>query len=299
MNRNSNKKGLPIYIPILAGLFLAKALWVAVDYKFLPKTGVDKELKSTVKPLYYRYALASKKEAPKSIVKKRANIKVPIKKKHKPKAMQIKKFVLKGVIYENPDSGIATIKYKEKSYVLAKGEKLEGFELSKFAPTSVTFVKDSKSYVVNLFSAKKKKKSAKRQPNKHMTPFAKKQPNKKKHEEKKAKKAIITEDDTTVISKNLFDKYKKDINLIKQNIGVAPFMENNKLKGFKVKYIKSGSDFAKLGVQTGDIITAINGEEITDLSVPLNFFNNLETITNATITIKRGNEEKELEYEVR
>jgi len=294
MSRSSNKNRLSIFVPLLAGAFVAKALWVAVDYKYLPKEGVEKELKSSVKPLYYRYSLASKKDAPKPIVKKEPKIKVPTKKKPKPKPLEIKKFTLKGIIYENEKKGLATIEYKGKSYVLAQGEELEGFKLYKFAPKYIIFIKDAKEYKLELFS--KKKKSTKKRATKKEPPGV--TANKPK-ENKSETKDIVQDGDTTVISKNLFDKYKKDMDAIKKSIGVAPVMEDNKLKGFKVRYIKKGSDFDKLGIKKDDIITAINGEEITDLSVPLEFFNNLDTISNATITIKRGNEEKELEYEVR
>jgi len=297
MSQSSNKNRLSIFVPLLAGAFVAKALWVAVDFKYLPKEGVEKELTSSVKPLYYRYSLASKKDAPKPIVKKSPKIKVPIKRAPKPKPLEIKKFTLKGIIYENQKKGLATIEYKGKSYVLARGEELEGYKLYKFAPKSVTFIKSGKEYTLNLFSKtnkpKQKEKINKREKRD-------KEPARASQREKKEERQDIEQDgDTTVISKTLFNKYKKDMNAIKKSVGVAPVMENNKLKGFKIRYIKKGSDFDKLGVKAGDIVTAINGEEITDLSVPIRFFNNLDTISNATITIKRGNEEKELEYEVR
>ena len=293
MSRSSNKNRLSIFVPLLAGAFVAKALWVAVDYKYLPKEGVEQELKSSVKPLYYRYSLASKKDAPKPIIRKSPKVKVPVKKAPKPKPLEIKKFTLKGIIYENEKKGLATVEYKGKSYVLARGEELEGFKLYKFAPKSVVFIRDAKEYKLELFSKNKKpKQESKKEPSQ---PLRGSKPVEKKEE----KKDIEQDGETTVISKTLFNKYKTDMNAIKKSIGVAPVMQNNKLQGFKIRYIKKGSDFEKLGVQKGDIITAINGEEITDLSVPIRFFNNLDTISNATITIKRGNEEKELEYEVR
>jgi len=299
MSRSSNKNRLSIFVPLIAGAFVAKALWVFVDYKYLPKEGVEKELKSSVKPLYYRYSLASKKDAPKPIIKKKSKIKVPTKKRAKAKPLEIKKFTLKGIIYENEEKGLATIEYKDKSYVLARGEELEGFKLYKFAPKYTIFIKDAKEYKLDLYSKKKLKSSKKRDKKKKHSRIMAKKSNNKEQKQEQEEKGIIQDGETTIISKNLFDKYKKDMDAIKKSIGVAPVMEDDKLKGFKVRYIKKGSDFDKLGIKKDDIITAINGEEITDLSVPLEFFNNLETISNATITIKRGNEEKELEYEVR
>jgi general secretion pathway protein C len=302
MSQNSKKKALSIFVPLLAGLFISKALWVGVDYKFLPKEGVDKEYKSDLKPLYYRYALATKKEVKKPVVKKKPKVKKVVKRpkpKPKPKPLKIKKFKLKGIIYENPQKGIATIEYLGKSFVLELGEKLEGFELVGFEPTGIIFQKNGKKYKLDLFSKKADKKHRVKRVSYKARSSNKVAPKKKENKPKAVHKDIQQDGDVTVISKNLFNKYRKDLGAIRRNIGVSAYTENNKLKGFKVRYIKKGSDFDRVGVKTGDIITAINGEEITDLSVPIRFFNNIDTITNATITIKRGNEEKELEYEVR
>jgi len=302
MSQVSKKKSLSVFVPLLAGLFVSKALWVGVDYKFLPKEGVEKEHKSQIKPLYYRYTLASKKDVPKPVIKKRK----PVIKKHKVKAkpkakpLQIRKFKLKGIIYENPKQGIATIEYLGKSFVLAINEEIEGFKLVEFQPKAIIFERDGKTYKLDLFSEPKNKikNTKKRVFNK--TTKINNMPKKKEETPKQTEKEDIQQDgDVTVISKNLFDKYKKDIGAIRKNIGVSAYMEGDKLKGFKVRYIKKGSDFDRVGIKTGDIITAINGEELTDLSVPMKFFSNLDEITNATITIQRGNEEKELEYEVR
>ena len=283
MSQVSKKSPFGFVIPILAGLLLSKGAWVALESLKLPKKGVELEQTNTLKPLYYHYTLASKKDKPKVVVK---NSHKPIV-RAKPKPEKITKFILTGV-FDSSDKKIIALEYMGKSYVIKLGESVEGYKFVKLYPEYAVFKKNGKEYRLDLFKNNSK-------------------------ESKKASASIITTDevktpkkntieqvgDTTYIPKNLFNKYRNDIGSIQKNIGVVPNMEGGKLNGFKIRYVKRGSDFDKLGVKRGDIITAINGEPLNNYRVPIEFFNNLDSINAATITIKRGNEIKELEYEVR
>lgn len=74
--------------------------------------------------------------------------------------------------------------------------------------------------------------------------------------------------------------------------------EGRKIKGFKVNFVKRGSDFSKLGLKRGDIIKSLNGEELTDYNRAFEFYKNIDTVENLTLTIQRGQEEMELNYEI-
>ncbi len=291
MKADSKNSTLAILIPILSAIFIAKALWVGASY-YLPKSSVDKEYKSEVEPLYYRYSLASKKAAPKPIIVKKKKIKRVKKAPPKPRNLEVKKFSLKGIYYSKSKK-IATIEYKGKTYVLEPGEEIKGFKLAKVMPNYVIFTKDKEKYRLDIFKEEKKNK-----PPRVVTP-QREISTTPKPVKKEKKQAVYQEGDTTIISKEAFDKYRKNIKDIRRYIGGVPIIKNNKLKGFRISYIKKGSDFDRVGLKRGDIIIAINGEEITDLSVPMRFMNNIDSISAATITVKRGNEVKELEYEVR
>ncbi|NPA28398.1 MAG: PDZ domain-containing protein [Epsilonproteobacteria bacterium] len=285
-----SKKSYATLLALVSGLVLAKGAWVYVQSRYLPKVGVEKEDNKKIRPLYYRYNLASKKEKPKIVQKKTPIKRAKPKPKPRPKPQEIKKFILKGIIATSRGGGIVTLEYKGKTYVLKRGEELAGYKLVRVNPFDAIFTKDNEKYKLELFNQKNQKPTSTRR-------------NFVQREQKplttQPKKDIIQEGDMTIISKNLFEKYKSNIREVTRSINVTPVRSGKKLKGFKIVYIKKGSDFDKLGVKVGDIITAINGEEITDFRVPIEFFNNLDTTTAATITIKRGNEVKELEYEVR
>ncbi len=286
MSQNSKKSALGIAIPVLGALFLAKALWVGLEIYKLPKTGAEPQTGSSLKPLYYRYSLATKKYKPKNVNKNKNRVKL----KPKPKLQKIAKFILKG-LYNSKEKKVIVVEYLGKTYVLSLGEKIENYTFSDLGATYAIFTKDGKEYRLDLFKNNdNKNKQDKSETQNQRSSLAKS--NKKSN-------AIVNEGGTTYIPKNLFDKYRSNISAIQKNIGVVPNMENGKLNGFKIRYVRKGSDFDKLGVKRGDIITEINGEPLNNFKVPLEFFNNLDSISSATLTIKRGNEIKELEYEVR
>jgi general secretion pathway protein C len=293
MSQSSKKSTIGIVVATLLALVITKAMWVAVDVKQLPKKGVDLQKHSDVKRLYYHYNLASKKEKPKAIVKK---VNKP-KPKPKPKEPEkITKFSLKG-LYNSKEKKIIIVEYKNKSYALSINDELEGYKFTKLFAKYAIFQKDGKEYKLDLYKPKKGARDNMTRP----TPTNNRPPEVAK-EQKPQDDGLtpIKEDDgTVVIPKSLFNKYQGDYRAIRRNINAVPNMENGKLNGFKISFVRKGSDFSKLGIKRGDIIMAINGEPLDNFKVPLEFFNNASSLSAATFTIKRGNEIKELEYEVR
>ncbi len=297
MSQNSKKSALGTVAALLAGLVIAKGLWSFVEFKYLPKQGVEATQEFSLKPLYYHYNLASKKEVLKPIVHKQ-----PPKKITAPKILQkkvepekIDSFIFKG-LYNSKEKKLIVVEYIGKTAVLGIGDELEHYKLKELRTTVATFVKNGKEYTLDLYKPREKKPAPLAAPKAAQPAPVKVAP---KPQSKAAALAPTKDGETTVIPKDLFDRYRSNVRQIQKSINAVPNMVNGQIEGFKVNFIKKGSDFAKLGIQRGDIITAINGEPLTNLKVPIEFFNSLDTITAATFTIRRGNELKELEYEVR
>jgi len=285
MKQDSKNIALTLLIPAILALFIAKALWVFAELKFLPKRGVDVETKSSIKPLYYHYSLASKKLEPKVVTKAQSKPKP----KPKPKPQEIKKFILTG-IYNSKEKKLIALKYLNKNYVLQLGEELAKYKFIKLFPTYAIFSKDGQEFKLQLYkNGQKNSKAIAPAPSQTVA----------KPDKKATKNQIKREGDTTYIPKSLFNKYKNNFREIQKNIGVIPNMTNGKLDGFKITFVRKGSDFDKLGVKRGDIIKAVNGEPLDNMKVPMQLFSNLDSLTAATIIIQRGNETKELNYEIR
>ena len=82
-----------------------------------------------------------------------------------------------------------------------------------------------------------------------------------------------------------------------KDIGLAQYKNNGKADGFKVNFIKKGSDIEKLGLKRGDILKAVNAEPL-NLSSAMGFFNDINNLENLTLTVLRNGESKDLEYEI-
>ncbi len=305
MSRNSKKDFAGSLVALLLGLVVAKGGWSIIDFRSLPKKGVDTKQKVALKPLYYHYNLASKKEVVKPIVHKKppkvVKIPKPVKKQIIPE--KIESFLFKG-LYNSNKKKYVVIEYLGKSVVLGLGEKLEGYKLVNLKGTVATFQKGSKLYKLDLYKNKEQKSTSRSASKSSITPSTPKQSKeiKKREQQATSQAAALSphkEGETTIIPRDLFDRYRTNLRQIQKSINAVPYMVDGKLEGFRVNYIKKGSDFSKLGIQKGDIIIAVNGEPLNNLKVPIEFFKNLDTMTAATFTIKRGNEIKELEYEVR
>ena len=100
------------------------------------------------------------------------------------------------------------------------------------------------------------------------------------------------------IKRQELQKYAKNPNEIFRNITIKEIIENKRLKGFKVMSVKQKSIFGQLGLQKGDIITGANNRAFRSVSQVFKLYNNIDSLDNLILHVKRGNEEKDLEYEI-
>lgn len=87
-------------------------------------------------------------------------------------------------------------------------------------------------------------------------------------------------------------------NLLKSQMGkvlmqaaAVPYYANGELIGFRMWEIEDGSVFAQAGLQNGDVVTAINGERLTDVSRTIRMLQALRDEPRADITIERAGKE--------
>jgi len=282
MKKNTSSAWISRIIFIVAIMVLVKMIWLAVSFLFLPKSGLEHVEKSSLKPLYYPIKLASSsptiRQKPKKVIK-------PVK-----KVGNMQGYTLLA-IYNASDRLVVTISKSNKTKVLAKGEDINGFVLTSAGMDYAIFTKGGKEFELSLKGSKGKSSSHSKA---SITPH-KTVPNAKKEESK-----IVEADDgtTKVVSKGLLTSYTKNVDKVWKDIGIGDYKVNGKLQGFKVNFIKRGSDFEKLGLRKGDILTAINGQELNSYNAAFGFFKEIDSIENLTLNIKRNNQEMELEYEI-
>ena len=72
----------------------------------------------------------------------------------------------------------------------------------------------------------------------------------------------------------------------------------NGVVSFKITYIAPSSAFHKIGIKKGDFIVGAEGKKFHSVNEPLKYLQKIKNLKQVSIMIKRGNQNKELKYEV-
>jgi general secretion pathway protein C len=274
MKQIINDKHFSTIIFLLSIAVLVKLIWLAISWFFLPNSGEEYVQEGRAKALYYRVKLTNAS----------AEI-APIKGGKKAPVVSSMKGIKLLALYNASDALVVTVSKGSKTTVLGKGEKIDGFTLTSAGPNYAIFTKAEKEFKLSLLTIKDrgKKSSA---------------PKALVSNDKKPTAGIVEEDGKKLIQRDLLTSYTKDIDKIWKDIGIGENKVNGKLNGFKINFVKKGSDFEKLGLKRGDVLMAINAEELNSYSAAMGFFKDINDIENLTLTIQRNGTSKEIEYEI-
>ena len=97
------------------------------------------------------------------------------------------------------------------------------------------------------------------------------------------------------------DKVTDMVSNIDQYVGQViayQHRENGKPAGFRIRHLKEGNDFEKMGIQNEDIIKRVNGIDVNDLSSVIKAVYQLSSNTDFTVEVERDNQEKLLNYQL-
>lgn len=93
------------------------------------------------------------------------------------------------------------------------------------------------------------------------------------------------------------DKINDMISNIDQYVGQViayQHRENGKPAGFRIRHLREGNDFEKMGIKSEDIIKRVNGIEVNDLSSVLKAIYTLSDNTNFTVEVENGGKKREI-----
>jgi len=276
MKQIISTKHLSTIIFLLSVIVGVKILWLIVSMIFLPTTGEELAPSTKAKSLYYRVRLSNDRE------------KIPI---HTPaptkKVASMKGYKLLG-LYHSEETLVATIEKGTKTEVLSGGETTRnGFKLISAGSNFVIFKKNGQEFKLSLENTRNSKSSY----------GSSRRVSQTRRVQSNANSNIVEEDGIKHIPKTLLTSYTKDMDKIWKDVGLAPHKKNGKADGFKVNFVKRGSDIEKLGLRKGDILKAINAEPL-NLSSAMGFFNNINNLDNLTLTVERNGKSEDLEYEI-
>ena len=106
-------------------------------------------------------------------------------------------------------------------------------------------------------------------------------------------------DDTTYeLDKSLVEKALANPMALSKGARVVPAVKNGKPDGFKLYAIRPTSVFAKMGLQNGDTLEAVNGFELTSADKALEVYTKVRDATSLEVEVTRRGKPVTLKYTI-
>jgi general secretion pathway protein C len=83
-----------------------------------------------------------------------------------------------------------------------------------------------------------------------------------------------------------------------QQVRIRPHFQEDQPGGFLIYRLDPDSVFAEMGLQNGDVITAVNGEPVTTAQEASDFYDALEEGGEVVLEVTRGEETQEIRVEI-
>ncbi len=100
------------------------------------------------------------------------------------------------------------------------------------------------------------------------------------------------------VKEKTFKKYLENPTEILYSASAIPAYNGKSMIGYKIKNIKKGSMIERFGIRNGDIIIQVNGIPTTDMSSLFSFYNNINSIKQFAILVKRNGSFVTLYYNI-
>ncbi len=273
MNQTSGNLLRTLILCVLLPFAVIKLLYSIVGYLYLAKDDVLPPVTST---LSYHYSLDL---APKILPFKTTAAPV----KQIEASNRIKDITLKGTYLEGVNSFIV-IEDQLGTTFLYKGDRYMGYVLKEIYDNRAVFEKNGKHYdlVIEEKSDSSKKSGS-------STSGTSSYSGGNTNEESFAPVAVTRDE---------VQSYIQNPNKIWRNIRIQEMRKNGQIDGFRVNYVKKGSFFDQAGLKSGDVIKAIDGSEIRTLSDVMRYYNNINNLDGLTLTVLRGGQEIDLEFNI-
>ena len=195
------------------------------------------------------------------------------------KVYQLSSLKLKAIYYEEK-GGFIIVEEKGQTSFIDAGQVFNGYKLAEIYPRRAIFVKGGKQYELKLDEAFEARMEEAR-------------------EAAAAQEEASGVQQISSVTRQELEEYKQNMQMIWQNIGLKENKEGEEINGFKVTFVRGGSIFDKLGLQSGDVLTEANGVRLNSYRDALSLYKQTDTIDLFKLTIERNGEVKELEYEIR
>lgn len=101
------------------------------------------------------------------------------------------------------------------------------------------------------------------------------------------------------LRRSYIDQAMTDVASLMTQVTIQPHMENGVPSGLSLSSIKPNSIFRRMGLRNGDVITGVDGNEISTVDDALRLVDNLRSSSSLSVQLKRRGREKNIEYRIR
>jgi general secretion pathway protein C len=101
------------------------------------------------------------------------------------------------------------------------------------------------------------------------------------------------------LRRSYIEQSMTDMASLMTQVQISPHMEDGVPAGLALSSIKPNSIFRRMGLRNGDIITGVDGTEISSVDDALKLVDNLKSASKLSVQLKRRGREKNIEYSIR
>lgn len=100
------------------------------------------------------------------------------------------------------------------------------------------------------------------------------------------------------IDREMLNEKLNDLESLARQARVIPHYRDGKPQGFKLVGVRPGSLYSHIGIRSGDVLKAVNGDEITSPNKALEMYEKLKNSSNVTLEVERRGRPISLEYKI-
>ena len=104
---------------------------------------------------------------------------------------------------------------------------------------------------------------------------------------------------TVMVKRSEVDESLKNVHQLLSQVRIRPHFTDGVADGLAVSNIKPGSIFARMGLQSGDIVQGLDGRNIQTPDDVMEVYQRLKSGSRVTVQVMRDGEEKIINYQIR
>jgi general secretion pathway protein C len=101
------------------------------------------------------------------------------------------------------------------------------------------------------------------------------------------------------IQRGTLESVLGNMSLLSRSARIVPEMRDGKAAGFRLYAVKTDGPFAKIGMQNGDVISSINGLEITSPEKALEVYSKLKSASHLSLGMESNGKKVTQDYNIR